>query len=120
MPTVLLEINNAIAFITLNRPETLNAINREMALALQQQSDEVNENKFVRCVYITGTGKALCAGQDLEEVVASDGPRMEKILAEHYNHNVTSIRNLKNSVVAAVNGVAAGAGANVALCCDVV
>ncbi len=120
MPSILLEVNNSIAFITLNRPERFNAFNREMALTLQQQLDEVNESKSVRCVYITGAGKAFCAGQDLAEVINPNGPGMEKILAEHYNPIVTKIRNLRKPVIAAVNGVAAGAGANIALCCDVV
>jgi 2-(1,2-epoxy-1,2-dihydrophenyl)acetyl-CoA isomerase len=120
MPSILLEVNNSIAFITLNRPEKFNVFNREMAITLQQQLDEVNENKSVRCVYITGAGKAFCAGQDLAEVVDPNGPGMEKILAEHYNPIVTKIRNLRKPVIAAVNGVAAGAGANIALCCDVV
>ena len=120
MPSILLEVNKSIAFITLNRPEKLNAFNREMALLLHQHLDEVNENKSIRCVYITGAGKAFCAGQDLAEVADPNGAGMEKILAEHYNPVVTKIRDLKKPVVAAVNGVAAGAGANIALCCDVV
>ena len=120
MLSILFHIKNAIAFITLNRPEKFNAFNREMALTLQQQLDEVNGNKSIRCVYITGAGKAFCAGQDLAEVVDSNGPGMEKILAEHYNPIVTKIRKLRKPVIAAVNGVAAGAGANIALCCDVV
>jgi 2-(1,2-epoxy-1,2-dihydrophenyl)acetyl-CoA isomerase len=120
MPSILLEVNNTIAFITLNRPEKFNAFNREMALTLQQHFDEVNENKFIRCVYITGAGKAFSAGQDLAEVINPNGPGMEKILAEHFNPIVAKIRNLKKPVIAAVNGVAAGAGANIALCCDIV
>ena len=82
--------------------------------------DECENNKDVRCVYITGTGKAFSAGQDLAEVVDPNGPGMKKILSEHYNPIVSKIRNLNKPVIAAVNGVAAGAGANIALCCDVV
>lgn len=120
MATILLEIKNSIAFITLNRPEKFNAFNREMALELQEKLDECEKNISVRCVDITGAGKAFCAGQDLVEVVDSNGPGMEKILSEHYNPIVKKIRNLGKPVLAAVNGVAAGAGANIALCCDVV
>lgn len=120
MQSILFEIKNNIAFITLNRPEKFNSFNREMALMLQERLKEADSNKEVRCVYITGAGKAFCAGQDLAEVVDVNGPGMDKILVEHFNPVVTLIRNLTKPVIAAVNGVAAGAGANIALCCDVV
>ncbi|MEP6583136.1 MAG: enoyl-CoA hydratase-related protein [Ginsengibacter sp.] len=120
MPAILFEIKNSIAFITLNRPEKFNSFNGEMALLLQQKLDECESNKEVRCVLISGAGKAFCAGQDLAEIIDPEGPGMKKILSEHYNPIVTKIRNLNKPVVAAVNGVAAGAGANIALCCDVV
>ncbi len=118
--SILFEIKNNIAFITLNRPEKFNSFNREMALSLQDRLQEADTNKEVRCVYITGAGKAFCAGQDLAEVVDINGPGMDKILVEHFNPIINLIRNLNKPVVAAVNGVAAGAGANIALCCDVV
>lgn len=120
MSSILFEIKNNIGFITLNRPEKFNSFNREMALSLQQRLKDADSNKQIRCVYITGAGKAFCAGQDLAEVVDPNGPGMDKILVEHFNPIVTLIRNLNKPVVAAVNGVAAGAGANIALCCDVV
>jgi len=120
MPFILFEIKNSIAFITLNRPEKFNAFNGEMALLLQEKLDECEKNISVRCVSITGAGKAFCAGQDLSEVIDSDGPGMEKILSEYYNPIIRTIRNLNKPVLAVVNGVAAGAGANIALCCDVV
>jgi 2-(1,2-epoxy-1,2-dihydrophenyl)acetyl-CoA isomerase len=120
MSSILFEIKNNIAFITLNRPEKFNSFNREMALSLQERLKDAESNKEVRSVYITGAGKAFCAGQDLAEVVDPNGPGMDKILVEHFNPIVTLIRNLSKPVVAAVNGVAAGAGANFALCCDVV
>lgn len=119
MPSVLFEIKNSIGFITLNRPDKLNSFNREMALLMQENLDECKK-KEVRCVYITGAGKAFSAGQDLAEVVDPNGPGMAKILSEHYNPIVTRIRKLEKPIVAAINGVAAGAGANIALCCDVV
>ncbi len=120
MPSILFEIRNAIAYITLNRPEKFNAFNREMALLLQEKLDECEKNKEIRCVFIKGSGKAFSAGQDLAEVTDPNGPGMKKILSEHYNPIITRIRKLNKPVVAAVNGVAAGAGANIALCCDVV
>jgi len=119
MSSILFEIKNSIGIITLNRPDKLNSFNREMALLLQEKLD-VCKDKEVRCVYITGAGKAFSAGQDLAEVADPKGPGMETILAEHYNPIVARIRRLEKPVVAAVNGVAAGAGANIALCCDIV
>lgn len=113
------EIKDAVGFITLNRPDKYNAFNREMALRMQGHLEEC-KSREVRCVYITGAGKAFSSGQDLEEVVDPDGPKIETILSEHYNPIIRRIRCLEKPVVAAVNGVAAGAGANIALCCDVV
>jgi 2-(1,2-epoxy-1,2-dihydrophenyl)acetyl-CoA isomerase len=119
MPSILFERKDAIAFITLNRPEKYNAFNREMALLLQQKLEEC-KNSEIRCVYITGSGKAFSSGQDLDEVVDPNGPNLTKILGEHYNPIIRQIRKLEKPVMAAVNGVAAGAAANIALCCDVV
>jgi 2-(1,2-epoxy-1,2-dihydrophenyl)acetyl-CoA isomerase len=120
MSSILFEIREHIAFITLNRPDKLNAFNREMALLLQNRLDECASLHEIRAVYLTGAGKGFCAGQDLAEVTDPNGPGMEKILSEHYNPIVTRIRQLPKPVIAAVGGVAAGAGANIALCCDVV
>lgn len=119
MAFILSEINHNVAWITLNRPEKYNAFNREMALLLQSTLDACAQNPEVRCVHITGMGKAFCAGQDLAEVAGPEGPGMERILREHYNPLVSKIRSLPKPVVAAVNGIAAGAGANIALCCDI-
>jgi 2-(1,2-epoxy-1,2-dihydrophenyl)acetyl-CoA isomerase len=126
MTPILFELKDGIAFITLNRPDKLNTFNREMSLLLQEKLDEC-KGKEVRCVYITGAGKAFSAGQDLSEVAPSqplskseEPVTMNRILSEHYNPIVTRIRKLEKPVVAAVNGVAAGAGANIALCCDIV
>lgn len=120
MNSIIFQISENCAFITLNRPKKYNAFNREMSLELLSALDECEKNIAVRCVMITGAGKAFSAGQDLAEVTDPQGPGLAKILAEHYNPIVTRIRNLSKPVVAAVNGVAAGAGANIALCCDIV
>ncbi len=126
MSSILFEIKNAVAYITLNRPEKFNSFNREMALLMQAKLDEAASLHEVRAVYITGAGKAFCAGQDISELAPSQPPpkgeeiTIAKILGEHYNPIVKRIRNMPKPVVAAVNGVAAGAGANMALCCDVV
>src|SRR5215212_2143048 len=120
MSSILLKIENGVGIITLNRPDKLNSINREMAMLLQEKLDECANNNAVRAVYITGAGKGFCAGQDLAEVADPHGPGFDVILSEHYNPIVMRIRALQKPVVAAVNGVAAGAGANIALCCDIV
>ena len=119
MSSILFEIKEAVAVITLNRPERLNAFNGEMALLLQEKLDACKSDE-IRCVYITGMGKGFSAGQDLAEVAVPEGPGFNTILSKYYNPIVTRIRKLDKPVVAAVNGVAAGAGANIALCCDIV
>jgi 2-(1,2-epoxy-1,2-dihydrophenyl)acetyl-CoA isomerase len=114
------EISEGIAWIKLNRPEVYNAFNRSMALQMQTCLTEAATAEEVRAVVITGNGKAFSAGQDLAEAVAPDGPGLERILKEHYNPIIRSIVALEKPVIALVNGVAAGAGANIALACDVV
>ncbi len=120
MDFILYEVKNSVAIITLNRPDKYNAFNREMAFLLQNKLDEAKDDNAVRAVYITGAGKAFCAGQDLAELVGENAVGIDKILSEHYNPIVSRIRNLPKPVVVAVNGVAAGAGANIALSADVV
>ncbi len=120
MDAILYTKKDGVATITLNRPEKLNSFNREMALLMQEKLDDCNLSEEVRCVVITGSGKAFSAGQDLAEVVDPNGPGMKKILSEHYNPIVKKITELTKPVIGAVNGVAAGAGANIALCCDIV
>ncbi len=119
--SILLKTENNIAYITLNRPEVFNSFNREMALSLQQVLKDCENNPEVRVIVLTGSGKAFCAGQDLKEVTSPElNPGFKKILDEHYNPIITLIRNIKKPIIAAVNGVATGAGANIALACDVV
>ncbi|SHH02167.1 enoyl-CoA hydratase-related protein [Winogradskyella jejuensis] len=121
MSSILLKVENKIATITLNRPEVFNSFNREMALSLQGILDDCETNEDVRAIVLTGNGKAFCAGQDLKEVTNPElNPGFKKILEEHYNPIISRIRNIEKPIIAAVNGVAAGAGANIALACDVV
>ncbi len=120
MSSILFNIEAGIATLTLNRPDKLNSFNREMALLLQEKLVECSNSKEVRCIFITGAGKGFCAGQDLAEVVDPNGPGMQKILSEHYNPIIALLRNIPKPIIAAVNGVAAGAGANIALACDIV
>jgi len=111
---------DGVQTITLNRADKYNSFVREMALALQEELKIANENPLVRCIVLTGSGKAFCAGQDLAEAIDPKGPELTKIVSEHYNPIILLIRKIAKPVVAAVNGVAAGAGANIALACDVV
>ena len=119
MSSILFEIKEHVAIITLNRPEKYNAFNGEMAISMQEKLDECKESKNIRAVYITGAGNAFSSGQDLDEVVDPNGPDVTSILSKHYNPIIKRIRKLEKPVVAAINGVAAGAGANIALCCDI-
>ncbi|HEY0046179.1 MAG TPA: enoyl-CoA hydratase-related protein [Flavobacterium sp.] len=121
MSSILLSKENSIGYITLNRPEVFNSFNREMALQMQDILDECSNDENVRAIIITGSGKAFCAGQDLKEVTDPDlNPGFRKILEEHYNPIIERIRTIEKPILAAVNGVAAGAGANIALACDIV
>lgn len=114
------EIDGSVLKITLNRPDKFNSFNREMALALQDALDKAATVHSIRAVLLTGEGKAFCAGQDLSEAMDANGPGIERIVREHYNPIILKIRKLEKPVVCSVNGVAAGAGANIALACDVV
>lgn len=121
MSFILTSHQDGITTLTLNRPEVFNSFNREMALLFQSELDKANEDDSVRAIIVTGAGKAFCAGQDLKEVTSPElNPGFKKILEEHYNPIVERIRNIEKPVIAAVNGVAAGAGANIALACDIV
>lgn len=111
--------SNGVCTLKLNRPEVFNSFNRKMALDLQAAIDDCEKDSSVRAIVITGEGKAFCAGQDLAEAVDPEGPEMTTIVKEHYNPIIERIRNIEKPVIAAVNGVAAGAGANIALACDI-
>ena len=121
MEPLLFNIENGVAYLTLNRPKVYNSCNQELALTMQKYLNECEKNSEVRCIYITGNGKAFCAGQDLQEIVnPQNGLEISSIVADHYNPIVLKIREIEKPVIAAVNGVAAGAGANLALACDIV
>ena len=112
-------IENGVGKIVLNRPEKFNSFVREMALDLQKALDDCESNKEVRAVYLTAEGKAFCAGQDLGEAIDPNDLELSKIVEEHYNPIILKLRSIEKPVVCAVNGVAAGAGANLALACDI-
>lgn len=111
---------NGILTLSLNRPDVFNSFNRTMALQLQAKLDRCATDSSIRVVVLTGAGKAFCAGQDLAEATDPNGPALQQIVAEHYNPIILKLRSLEKPVIAAVNGVAAGAGANIALACDIV
>lgn len=111
--------SNGVCTLTLNRPNVFNSFNQTMAFQLHAALDACAIDDNVRVVVIKGEGKAFCAGQDLAEVIDPEGPEMKNIVGEHYNPIILKIRNLEKPVIAAVNGVAAGAGANIALACDI-
>ena len=116
--TIICEKNNAVATITLNRPQALNAfvpaMNREMLEALK----DGERDPAVRCFVITGAGRAFCAGQDLKGRTPEQKGSLGASLREKYNPMIRQIRQSEKIVIAAVNGVAAGAGCNLALACD--
>ncbi len=111
--------SNGVCTLTLNRPNVFNSFNQTMAFQLHAALDACAVDDNVRVVVIKGEGKAFCAGQDLAEVIDPEGPEMKNIVGEHYNPIILKIRNLEKPVIAAVNGVAAGAGVNIALSCDI-
>ena len=119
---VLVERRAGYRVITLNRPRQLNAFNEAMHEALKHALAEAEEDSDCRALLLTGAGRAFCAGQDLRERMTPDGKTMVlgDALDTHYNPLVRKLRALPFPVVAAVNGVAAGAGANIALACDIV
>lgn len=120
MSFILTELKDQVMILTLNRPDKFNSFNREMALQLQDALDKASADANVRAILLTGSGKAFCAGQDLAEAIDAKGPGIPRIVEEHYNPIVSKIRSIEKPVIAMVNGVAAGAGANIALSCDVV
>lgn len=120
MSFITTEIQGKVALIKLNRPDKFNSFNREMALELHEALDRAEKDKNIRAIVLTGEGKAFCAGQDLSEAMDPNGPGIKRIVDEHYNPIILRLRQIEKPIIAAVNGVAAGAGANIALACDIV
>lgn len=117
---ILSEHINGVAVIKLNRPDKFNSFNREMSLQLHKALDAAASDDTVRAIYLTGEGKGFCAGQDLSEAIDPNGPSLKQIVTEHYNPSIMRLRTIEKPIVCAVNGIAAGAGANIALACDIV
>src|SRR5919202_5734166 len=123
MPTVLVSLDAGVLTITLNRPERLNALNPEMHGLLRAALERATDEPQIRALLLTGAGRGFCTGQDLAERDVSAGAApldLSVSLGSHYNPLVRRLRALPKPIVCAVNGVAAGAGANLALACDLV
>ena len=121
--TVLAGLAGGVLTLTLNRPDKLNSFNEEMHLALRAEIQRAHDDPEVRAVLLTGSGRGFCAGQDLGDRDPRKGgpaPDLGRTLETFYNPNLRLIRALEKPVVCAVNGVAAGAGANIAIACDIV
>ena len=119
---VLLDVSDGVATITFNRPDAMNSLDVATKQALLDAVRSVADDAGVRCVVLTGTGRAFCVGQDLKqhiEILESASPdQLFRTVEEHYNPIVTALAGMAKPVVAAVNGVAAGAGASLAFACD--
>jgi len=120
MESILFSKDNGVATITLNRPDKFNSVNREIALAMITMLKDCEADAEVRCIILTANGKAFCAGQDLGEATEKGGMTIEEIVNQHYNPIIKLLRNIEKPIVCAINGLAAGAGANIALACDIV
>ncbi|NBQ90737.1 MAG: 2-(1,2-epoxy-1,2-dihydrophenyl)acetyl-CoA isomerase [Betaproteobacteria bacterium] len=118
--TVLVRDEGAVRTITLNRPQALNSFTVPMHQALRAALAQAADTPSVRCVVMTGAGRGFCAGQDLSEVMGEGAPSVGDLVAEHYKPLALQVSRMPVPVIAAVNGVAAGAGANLALSCDLV
>lgn len=114
---IIFSIENGVGKIVLNRPDVLNSFNTGMGAEVQAALDQCDSDKSVRAVLLTGEGRGFCAGQDLEEAM-SPNTKIEDIVRTTYNPIVLKIREIEKPVICAVNGVAAGAGANIAFGCD--
>lgn len=121
--TILFAITDGVATLTLNRPDRLNSFNADMHREVRDALQTVHKDETVRCLLLTGAGRGFCAGQDLSDRNVAPGdeaPDLGASIDQNYNPLVRSLRDLPMPVVCAVNGVAAGAGANLALACDIV
>lgn len=119
MKEILFTKENGVGIIRFNRPKVYNCFTRTLAFETMEALDACAADDSIRCVYLTGEGKAFCAGQDLQEAISEGEPTLSTILIEHLGPLVNKIRGIEKPVVAAINGVAAGAGVSVALACDV-
>jgi len=116
---ILFEIKNKVAVITLNRVDVLNSFNFEMANDVKDAFSICEKDNNIRAIILTANGRGFCAGQDLAEATRENGPKIEEIVDHTYNPIINYIRSIEKPVIGAINGVAAGAGANIAIACDI-
>jgi 2-(1,2-epoxy-1,2-dihydrophenyl)acetyl-CoA isomerase len=112
------DVDGPVATLTLDRPEALNALTVAVKVALREALERIAADRAVRVVILTGAGRAFCAGQDLAERDLPDAAPLDVELRERYNPIIRALRSMGQPVIAAVNGVAAGAGASLAFACD--
>src|SRR5687768_8867372 len=118
--TVLVEIKDKAAYITLNRPDVFNAFDDAQSFALQEALKQVTKDENVRVVVLTGAGKAFCSGQDLKAIAGAENRNLADSLHKRYNPIIRAMRNMPKPIICRLNGVAAGAGCSLALACDII
>jgi len=118
--TVLFDVNNGIATLTLNRPDVFNAFNEQLSADVNDVLKKTAKDKSIRVLVITGSGKAFCSGQDLKAIAGNKNRSLSDSLYKRYNPMIKAIRNLPIPVICKLNGVAAGAGCSLALSCDMI
>jgi 2-(1,2-epoxy-1,2-dihydrophenyl)acetyl-CoA isomerase len=115
---ILYEKNGSIANISLNRPDVFNAFNDEQSYELQDALKQASRDAEVRVIVLTGAGKAFCSGQDLKAIAESKNRSLSESLYKRYNPIIKAMREMPKPIICRLNGVAAGAGASLALACD--
>lgn len=118
--TILLDINNGIATLTLNRPDVFNAFNEQQSFDVIDAFKRIEKDKSIRVVILTGAGKAFCSGQDLKSIAGSQNRSLSDSLYKRYNPMIKAMRNLPLPIICKLNGVAAGAGCSLALASDMI
>ncbi len=119
--TVLFSVEGGVCSITLNRPDVFNSFNEELSAEFIDALKKANKEAEVRVVVISGTGKAFCSGQDLKDIKGKTGERsLSESVVRRYNPMILAIREMAKPVICKLNGVAAGAGASLALACDII
>lgn len=118
--TILFELADGVAYITLNRPDVFNAVNEKLTYELQNALNQIAHSNQVRVVVLTGSGKAFCAGQDLKEAASEVNLSLAELLQKRYNPIIRALHDLPLPIICKLNGIAAGAGCSLALACDII